>query len=186
MPEDIVALSKRIARLKPNPDAVWFDDLCDDQTGLPENLSPFYIAPNRDAERGLTGTWRVGLLSKRPGDHPIVFDGAPGAFAAYRLMIDCFEAWQLIKPIEQVYFIGTRLEPGKLVKVGFSRDPKARLRALQTGHGEVLRIFATTPGGKDLEAKYHRRWSLRRRQGEWFQIGEPIIKEIERLSADAP
>lgn len=186
MHEDILALSRRIARLKPNGDAEWFMDMTDRQTGLPLVLSPFSIAQQRDEERNLTGGWQVEVATKAGRGAEIVFRNAPDIFAAFRLMVDCYEAWQHIKPVEKVYFIGTKLERGRLIKVGYSRDPNARLRTLQTSHGEKLTIFATVAGGKDMEAKYHRRWRTRRREGEWFTIGDCIIDEIKRLSTPSP
>ncbi len=182
MPIDIIQLSKRIAKLRPNPDGVWLDDIGDPLTGLPLIMSPFAIELCRGENYEPTGGWRVYVATKdAPGD-AVLFDQVNGVFAAFRLMVDCYEAWQLIKPMERVYFIGTHLERGKLVKVGYSRDPQMRLRDLQTAHGERLQIFATVPGGKALEAKYHTRWRARRREGEWFTIGDPILAEITRLS----
>jgi T5orf172 domain len=179
--EDLIALSRRIAKAKPLADAEWYMEMEDRKTGLPTALGPFSIWEERD-EDGPNGKWSVKVVTKAGRHDAVLFDGLDGVFAAYRRLIDCFEAWQLIKPVERVYFIGTKLARGHDVKVGYSRDPKARLRALQTSHGERLQIFATVEGGKDLEAKYHTRWRSRRRSGEWFTIGDCIINEIERLN----
>lgn len=184
MAEDLVMLSRRIAKAKPNTDACPLDEE-HHETGLPQDLFPFSIIPERGEDTRPTGTWRVIVASKQGNGHAPLYEGCPNVFDAYRKMVDCLEAWQIIKPVEQVYFIGTELVGGCLIKVGFSRDPAARLRALQTAHGHPLQIFATVPGGKDLEAKYHRRWRARRCRGEWFTIGQCIIDEIERLNPSA-
>lgn len=105
-------------------------------------------------------------------------------FEAHHAMITEYRAWFDAQPRPVVYFIGTVLRAGAPVKIGHSRNVEGRLRTLQTAHAERLQIFATTPGGKAEEERYHRRWHARRRSGEWFTLGDCIIKEIERLSAE--
>jgi hypothetical protein len=150
---------------------------------VPHSLPPFFVRSELNPHRDDYRTWQVCAAHRRGEESFAIVAGLPNQFDALHVMVDILEVWQGIKPVDRVYFIGTELRRGALIKVGYSRDPEARLRALQTGHGETLRIFATTPGGKDLEAKYHRRWHSRRRSGEWFTVGDCIIDEIKRLNA---
>jgi len=109
----------------------------------------------------------------------------PSFFDAHNAMILEYRAWLEAQPKPAVYFIGTVLRAGAAVKIGHSRNVAARLRTLQTAHADRLQIFATTPGGKAEEERYHRRWHARRRSGEWFTLGDCIIREIERLQAES-
>lgn len=148
--------------------------------GLPVVVTPFWVDERR--EDGKRAGLHDVLCKTRRGEDAVVIGGFTNQFDAMRAMITAREAWEAIRPIERVYFIGTRLERGLLVKVGYSRNPRDRLATLQTAHGEPLQIFATIEGGKALEERYHRRWHTRRREGEWFIIGDCIIKEVERIN----
>ncbi len=57
------------------------------------------------------------------------------------------------------------------IKVGRSKDPKRRLKQLQTGSPYLLKIILHAPGKGHLEKMIHRDMShLRtRRKGEWFK-----------------
>lgn len=101
------------------------------------------------------------------------------------MMLDLYEEYFPKRAVEQVYFIGTGMENGCMIKVGYSMYPEARLKTLQTGHPEKLHLLATTPGGRFLEEKYHRRWRVRRAAGEWFYMGDCIRNEIKRLQMEA-
>ncbi len=69
-----------------------------------------------------------------------------------------------------IYFI--RPESGSAVKIGYCKaDPVKRLRALQTGHPERLRLIAVIDGpeaGRMGEAEWHGRFAADRLHGEWF------------------
>lgn len=55
------------------------------------------------------------------------------------------------------------------IKVGFSRDPIARLRNLQCGNPRPLTLERVIFGGLVVEAVFHQRWDVFRRKGsEWF------------------
>jgi hypothetical protein len=73
--------------------------------------------------------------------------------------------------ISYVYIIGTDTPP---YKVGISRNPQRRLRALQTGHPEQLRIHhqIATDAAKTrlLESVIHNNLKLHRCAGEWFDM----------------
>ena len=63
---------------------------------------------------------------------------------------------------------------GTNVKIGFSHSPKERLKALQTGNREHLKLYWTFPVGKsrvkakNQEKKLHRFCKKYRVRGEWF------------------
>ncbi len=155
-------------------------------TRLPTQLYPFRMHQERDEDQHLSGPWYVYFKLQGCKDPERLIGSHANIFEAFRIMLDAYEAWFPTKPHPQVYFIGTELKRGKLLKVGYSQDPNARLAALQVAHGERLQIFVTTPGDRNLEEKYHRRWHARRQQGEWFTIGDCVIDEIERLRAPTP
>lgn len=149
----------------------------DDETRLPTCLYPFFI--QRDIEHG-TG-WRLfEFVNTNRGDR-ILEEGLPNIFEAFRRMLDAYEAWYPTRPEPKVYFIGTELKVGVPVKIGTSVNPRNRLSSIQTGHPEKLQIFALAGGDRFLERKYHGRWKHRRINGEWFTLGDCIIKEIKRL-----
>ena len=62
------------------------------------------------------------------------------------------------------------------VKIGTSRDPASRLKQLQTGHPEPLRLChaeAVDPTkAKLIERIIHKTLALHRSKGEWFSISE--------------
>lgn len=55
------------------------------------------------------------------------------------------------------------------IKIGFSEDPQRRLTELQRNQAPPLRLLATLPGGREEEARLHRRFAEHRYEGtEWF------------------
>lgn len=181
MAKKTLSLAETLAKLKPLDDS-WADAISDPATGLSLGINPFSLERDRLPD-GSPSDYRVTVKTRQKprveisGPHETIFD-------AWRAMIDALEAWHEVKPVEQVYFIGTALIRGRTIKVGRSFNPESRLAQLQTGHGERLRIFATTPGGRWLEDSYHRRWRIRRTTGEWFTVGDCIVKEINRIRAE--
>jgi hypothetical protein len=147
----------------------------DDETGLPLALGPFTINPYRKG---------VGypVLDE---DGKAITEPFPDKFTAYRRMLDIYEEWWRALPVQQVYFIGTAAELTARVKIGTARSVPSRLRQLQVGCPDVLRILATVEGDRMTEARYHEKFKRQRRHGEWFVINQAILSEIERLSTPA-
>jgi len=54
------------------------------------------------------------------------------------------------------------------VKIGRSKNVNARLRALQTGHPEPLKLIAVGAGLGDMELDVHYAFALCKMSGEWF------------------
>lgn len=55
------------------------------------------------------------------------------------------------------------------VKIGYSKNPKGRLSALQTGIPEALQMLGVIPGGKSEEQSLHEEFHDARISGEWFR-----------------
>ena len=77
-----------------------------------------------------------------------------------------------------VYF----MECDERIKIGIARDPKRRLRSLQTGNPAQLRILAAFAGDADLEHAIHTKFESTRIGGEWFCKTDELKKFIERLA----
>ncbi len=82
-----------------------------------------------------------------------------------------------------IYFL---LEPRtNLVKVGYSKNPMARIRALQTANPNKLALLAVVKGDKRDEAILHRRLTQlgKHVSGEWF-IYDAQTREILQAYAN--
>lgn len=86
-----------------------------------------------------------------------------------------------------IYFI----ESGTLgnVKIGFTiHPPSARLASLQTASDRPLRLLASAPGDRQVEARWHERWSHLRVPGagrEWFRRTPELMAFMAEV-ADLP
>lgn len=79
-----------------------------------------------------------------------------------------------------VYFIGP--ESGDTVKIGYSKNPWARLRDLQTATTEKLRVIATVRTTESTEFTTHELFAEQRIKGEWFSVDgvlSSVIKQIK-------
>jgi hypothetical protein len=67
---------------------------------------------------------------------------------------------------------------GRYVKIGYTKNPKARISSLQTGtHGRVFFLYMT-PGARELERELHNKFKHLRAKGEWFLYGREIKEWI--------
>lgn len=55
------------------------------------------------------------------------------------------------------------------VKIGHAESVADRIRALQTGHPEQLRLVRVIEGDGDIEGAFHERFKGHHIRGEWFQ-----------------
>ncbi len=83
--------------------------------------------------------------------------------------------------ISYIYVIGADQPP---YKVGISQDPKRRLKNLQTGHPQKLRIHSLRETSADktklLESVIHHHLRFHRTHGEWFNMSlENVLLEVE-------
>lgn len=76
-----------------------------------------------------------------------------------------------------IYIIGS-LADG-VCKIGFSRNPKNRLKELQTGCPYKLTIFFMVEGNIPTEKKLHKKYSEYSTHGEWFRIEGDLKNIIE-------
>jgi hypothetical protein len=76
-----------------------------------------------------------------------------------------------------VYFIVS----GERVKIGYSVNPKMRLKRLKTGAPQPLEIVATVPAYPHNERRLHKQFSDYRLHGEWFRHEGELRAFIARL-----
>lgn len=82
------------------------------------------------------------------------------------------------KPTSWVYFI--RAGEDGPIKIGFTGgSPYVRMRDLQTGNHERLRLLGAVPGTSKDENAFHRRFGDLRGEGEWFRPEPRLIQFIE-------
>lgn len=80
---------------------------------------------------------------------------------------------------ERVYLIGSPDSP--LVKIGWSDNPKRRLRDLQAGSPVLLQLIAVFEGGAYVEAELHRCFADKRKHGEWFDLGPDPVAAVRKF-----
>lgn len=83
-------------------------------------------------------------------------------------------------PISGVYFI-RRGESGP-VKIGFSANVRKRVRSLQTGSAEPLKLLAVAEGGEQTERFLHEQFARHRLEGEWFSPDASLLGLISDLA----
>jgi|TARA_R110002153_G_scaffold37013_1_gene108998 hypothetical protein len=78
------------------------------------------------------------------------------------------------------------ISDGSLCKFGFSIDPARRLKTLQTGNANKLKLIHTVQvdeGVTKLERKLHKEYANLRVHGEWFRAtaeeGENMLTWFE-------
>lgn len=78
------------------------------------------------------------------------------------------------------------IRAGNAVKIGFTSScPHKRLRSLQTGSPNPLRLIGLKWTTKADEREMHRALDAYRVQGEWFDInGLPVGVLVDHLEAD--
>lgn len=84
-----------------------------------------------------------------------------------------------------VYFITS--EPDLFVKIGWALHcPERRLRELQTGCPEPLRLMAYFPGSREDERRLHDTFAELHHRGEWFYNQHKLTDLIQYLSDNYP
>tara|TARA_B100001250_G_scaffold251151_1_gene215888 strand:- start:218 stop:886 length:669 start_codon:yes stop_codon:yes gene_type:complete len=67
------------------------------------------------------------------------------------------------------------------VKIGYSKNPEARLNTLQTASAERLNLMGYIPGNPDTERQFHELFGHLRRKGEWFALTRQLYTCINRF-----
>jgi T5orf172 domain. len=66
-----------------------------------------------------------------------------------------------------IYFIGNKSRTS--IKIGYSCNPKRRIKELQTANSEPLEILYLVKGNKAVETYYHNYFSeVYNQSGEWY------------------
>lgn len=97
-------------------------------------------------------------------------------------IISNFEIHNLPVTSESMTFIYVIApETGNTVKIGYSEDPEARLKQLQTGHPQQLKLIHTEEVddcvARAIEQKIHVANSSLRLKGEWFSMSVEQAKD---------
>ena len=86
-----------------------------------------------------------------------------------------------------VYFIIIEATPKeKYLKIGFAKDPKARLANLQTSSPLQMELLGFIEGDRKLEKAFHKMFGPLRRLNEWFLYTETAEAVISRLDFFKP
>jgi hypothetical protein len=73
---------------------------------------------------------------------------------------------------------------GEHIKIGFSNNPKRRLKQLSTGSSLRLRLLTTFQGDKTLEKQIHQKHQKVRHNGEWFIVTQELLDYLNMMSSD--
>lgn len=84
-----------------------------------------------------------------------------------------------------IYLVQAERRPASPIKIGRTKDPRTRLRILQTSHPVPLRYLALWRGGEKEERELHERFSYLRMLGEWFRPGREL-RDFVRFAKSAP
>jgi hypothetical protein len=82
-----------------------------------------------------------------------------------------------------VYFVETDSPPNTYIKIGFSRNPRSRLKDLQTCSPFPLKILKIIEGTQDDETIFHKKFKQINTHGEWFKKTPELLEEIGFLRA---
>ena len=80
-----------------------------------------------------------------------------------------------------IYFIQSTADNS--IKIGYSKDVKARLAGLQTASASKLILLGSMEGDRDLEASLHRKFDIFSVSGEWFK-GDKLLTDFVKENCD--
>jgi Meiotically up-regulated gene 113 len=75
-----------------------------------------------------------------------------------------------------IYFIRAGNGP---IKIGISKNPIRRLRALQTPNAKPLTLLGVMEGDLETERDIHRQFRNSRIRGEWFCTSPELLRFID-------
>ena len=80
----------------------------------------------------------------------------------------------------EVYFVQCANGMGP-VKVGCTSASRLRVYGLEASSPFPLKILVSTPGGFDLEKRFHARYLAHRSHGEWFHMSDTMADDIDSI-----
>lgn len=78
-----------------------------------------------------------------------------------------------------IYFLQVDIPNGP-IKIGYSRNPRRRVKGIRSGFPYRLRVLGYTLGSLARERRYHKLFSECRIRGEWFSPTAQLLRFIER------
>lgn len=81
----------------------------------------------------------------------------------------------------KVYFV----RAGDAIKIGYSKEPKSRIRRLQTSSAVDLDVLGIIDGTMDDEKSLHCQFEYLHLRGEWFQTSPELLAHIATLTGKA-
>ena len=81
-----------------------------------------------------------------------------------------------------IYFI--QGEFGGTINIGYSKNPKRRLKELQTGRPETLKILYIMECTENKKESIYELFKPSRLKGEWFMPDDYLIKEMKKISEE--
>lgn len=79
-----------------------------------------------------------------------------------------------------IYFLQSSLDPNGPIKIGYSRAPKERLKALRAANSEQLKMILSIKGGMKDEYALHEKFAHLRHEGtEWFDPKPELLDFIK-------
>ena len=118
---------------------------------------------------------------------PRIMGIRPGIVLSSRDLQRFFRGSQPATEVEGCFVYVLSGVPG-YAKIGVTKDPRARMSALQTGSPHRLKfaaLWATPDSGLDIEARSHEILSPTNAAGEWFRCSISVaISAVERASRE--
>jgi hypothetical protein len=75
---------------------------------------------------------------------------------------------------------------GTNYKLGYSQDPEARLKGLQTSNAKPLVLLGTTEGSIEDEKRYHKLLTKDQLVGEWFSANPKLFETLMAWAINKP
>ena len=90
---------------------------------------------------------------------------------------------EILKEKTFVYFVLCEASPKeKYVKIGFAKDPQARLSAFRTSNPMEMALLGCIEGGRELEKMFHQIFGPLRHGNEWFLYTKAVETVLGCLS----
>lgn len=86
---------------------------------------------------------------------------------------------------KQGFIYAIQAEHVRLIKIGYSKNPHARLLDLQTGSAVRLALLAFWAGTMEDESALHARFNSHRSHGEWFFPAPGLVRLISQKGGRA-